>query len=181
MRFPILIAALPLLALAGPLPSAAKATRQRANAAAPRALGGDTNWSAFAAGSGKTLVCYLVGKPVKSLPKHVERGRVQADVTHRPGEKTFYVVNFELGYKAKPGSSAELTIDGRRFDLFTAKGGAWTRNAATDKAVAMAMAKGREAIVKAVSDHNTTTLDTYSLDGFSHALALIDKACHVEP
>ncbi len=182
MRFlPLLLA--PVLALA-PFTLAAAETPQKkpaeASATAPKALGSGKIWSAFSAGSGKSLVCYMVGKPVKTLPEHVKRGRVAADVTHRPGEHSFNVVNFQLGYDTKPGSSAELTIDGKKFELFTAKQGAWAPDAATDKAVTLALAKGKQAVIKAVSEHNNTSTDTYSLDGFGQALALIDKACNVK-
>jgi hypothetical protein len=174
--------AAPLLALVPLSLVAAQAAQQpaAANPAAPKSLGSNKNWSAFSAGSGKTLVCYLVGKPVKTLPEHVSRGRIDAHVTHRPGENAVNVVNFELGYDAKAGSSAELTIDGKKFDLFTAKQGAWASDAAADKAVTIALSKGKQAVIKAVSEHNNTSTDTYSLDGFAATLALIDSACNVK-
>ena len=182
MRFLPLLAA-PLLALA-PLTlhaaTAQKKPTQAEPAAAPKSLGTTKNWSAFSAGSGKTEVCYLVGKPVKTLPEHVQRGRIAANVTHRPGENTFNTVNFQLGYETKPGSSAELTVDGKKYDLFTAKQGAWAADAATDKTITLALSKGKQAVIKAVSEHNNTSTDTYSLEGFGQALALIDKACNVK-
>jgi hypothetical protein len=152
----------------------------QADTAAPKSLGTSKNWSAFSAGSGKSLVCYMAGKPVKTLPEHVTRGRISANVTHRPGENTFNTVNFQLGYETKPGSSAELTIDGKKYDLFTAKQGAWAKDAETDKTITIALSKGKQAVIKAVSEHNNTSTDTYSLDGFGQALALIDKACNVK-
>jgi hypothetical protein len=182
MRFLPLLAVAPLLALGPFTLNAAEPPQQiaQAAAAAPKALGGEKNWAAFSAGSGKSLVCYLVGKPAKTLPEHVVRGRVAMSITHRPGENTLNVVNFQLGYDAKAGSSADLAVDGKKFDLFTAKQGAWARDAATDKAVTIAMSKGKVAVIKAVSEHNNTSTDTYSLDGFGKTLELIDKACNVK-
>jgi hypothetical protein len=181
MRFLPLLAA-PLLALMPLTLSAAEPAKKpaQAEAAAPKSLGTNKNWSAFSAGSGKTLVCYLVGKPVKTLPEHVHRGRIAANVTHRPGENTYNTVNFQLGYDTKANSNAELTIDGKKFDLFTAKQGAWAADAATDKNVTIALSKGRQAVIKALSEHNNASTDTYSLDGFAPTLALIDKACNVK-
>jgi hypothetical protein len=182
MRFLLFPALAPLLALAPFTLRAAEAPQQlaQATAAAPKTLGSVKNWSAFSAGSGKTLVCYLVGKPVKTLPEHVVRGRIDAHVTHRPGENADNVVNFELGYDTKQGSSAELAIDGKKFALFTAKQGAWAADSATDKAVTIALSKGKQAVIKAVSEHDNTSTDTYSLDGFGPTLALIDKVCDVK-
>lgn len=180
MRFQPVLAAALLFAFA-PLAFAAEPPQQIAQAAnAPKALGGDKNWSAFSAGSGKTLVCYLVGTPSKTLPEHVTRGRIALNVTHRPGENSFNVVNFQLGYDTKANSNADLTVDGKKFSLFTAKQGAWASDAATDKAVTLAMDRGKVAVIKAVSAHDNTSTDTYSLDGFSTALGLIDKACDVK-
>jgi invasion protein IalB len=180
MRFLPLLAA-PLLALMPLTLSAAEPQKKPAQSdAAPKPLGMMKNWSAFSAGSGKTLVCYLVGKPAKTLPEHVQRGRIAANVTHRPGENTYNTVNFQLGYDTKAGSSAELTIDGKKFDLFTAKQGAWGADAATDKTVTVALSKGKQAVIKAVSERNNSSTDTYSLDGFAQALELIDKACNVK-
>lgn len=189
MRLRLLVAA-SFLALVPLALNAAPATKPAAPAApskpaapaeaAPKPLGSDKNWSAYASGSGKTEVCYVVGKPAKTLPEHVVRGRIDAHVTHRPGENSLNVVNFDIGYDAKADSSAELSIDGKKFDLFTAKQAAWARDSATDKAVTIALSKGKIAVIKATSVHNNSSTDTYSLDGFAPMLALIDKACNVK-
>lgn len=149
-------------------------------AAKPVSLGGTKAWAAYTANEKSTLVCYVVGHPAKSLPAKVTRGRVDLQVTHRPGEKQLNVVDFELGYTAKAGPSAELDIDGKKFALFTNKDSAWASDAATDKAVTNALAKGRQAIIKALSDHGTSTTDIYALAGFAQTLALADKACNVK-
>lgn len=148
--------------------------------AIPKSLGGIKGWTAYSAGDKNTLVCYVVGKPTKSLPANASRGRVDAQITHRPSEKAVNVVDFELGYTAKAGSSAELDIDGKKFTLFTNREAAWVSDAATDKVVANALAKGKRATIKATSERGTATTDTYSLDGFGQTLVLADKACSVK-
>lgn len=147
---------------------------------APKSLGSAKGWTAYSASEKNTLVCYVVGRPAKSLPANATRGRIDLQVTHRPGEKALNVVDFELGYTAKTGSTAELEIDGKKFSLFTNKDSAWASDATTDKAVAVALAKGKQAVIKAVSERGNATTDTYSLDGFGQALALADKACKVK-
>jgi hypothetical protein len=146
----------------------------------PKSLGGAKDWSAYSAGEKGSLVCYVVGKPAKSLPANVSRGRIDAQVTHRPGEKAVNVVDFELGYTAKAGSNAELDIDGKKFSLFTNKEAAWASDAATDRQITTALAKGKQAVIKATSERGTATTDTYSLSGFAQAIALADKACNVK-
>jgi len=150
------------------------------DAVKPTSLGSDKAWTAYSASEKNSLVCYVVGHPAKSVPANATRGRVDLQVTHRPGEKALNVVDFELGYTAKAGSSAELEIDGKKFTLFTNKESAWASDAATDKLVTNALAKGKQAVIKASSDHGASTTDSYALAGFGQALALADKACGVK-
>lgn len=183
MRFPLVLAAaflalapLTLHAADAPMPAAPAASGD----AASKTLGTVKEWSAYNTGSGKNQACYLAGKPAKTLPANAKRGAVEAHVTHRPGENAVNVVNFQLGYTAKPDSDATLAIDGKSFTLFTSKDGAWARDAATDKAVTIALSKGKEAILKATSDRNTASTDTYDLAGFAEVLTLINRACAVK-
>ena len=143
-------------------------------------LGDAQGWSAFAETDKNAKACFLVGRPIKSEPENLKRGDVYVYVTHRPADKTFNVVSFAAGYPYKEGSDAELAVDTRKFALFTTKESAWSRDAATDKAVVDAMAKAKQAVLKGTSTRGTNTTDTYSLDGFAAMLAQIDKACGVK-
>ena len=150
------------------------------DAATPRRIGGAKHWDAYSYAEKGAKVCYMVGRPEKSEPANVKRGRVDAIVTHRPKENALSVVNFDVGYPLKPGADAELDVDGRKFALFGDKDAAWAQDAATDKAVTDALAKGRRATLKASSARGTATSDLYALDGLKDALAAIDKACGVK-
>jgi hypothetical protein len=142
-------------------------------------IGGDKGWDAYDYTERAGKVCYLVGTPAKSEPAHLNRGRIDVLVTNRPKENAVNVVNFDLGYPVKPDSTPEIDIDGRKFTLFGDKEAVWAQDAATDKAVTEALAKGKRAVLKAVSARGATTADTYALDGFKEALAAIDKDCGV--
>ncbi len=152
---------------------------QSSNAAETR-IGGGKGWDAYSYTEKSAKVCYLFGAPEKKDPANLSRGRVDLVVTDRPGEKTLNVVNFDLGYPVKPGSTAELEIDGKKSALFTVKDAAWANDAAEDKAVTEALGKGHRAILKASSARGTATTDTYTLDGFKTALDAIDKTCGVK-
>jgi hypothetical protein len=162
------------LALSLPSPSLAQ------NAGGTAHIGGAKGWDAFAYTEKGAKVCYLVGSPEKSEPPGLNRGRIDAYVTHRPADKSANVVHFDAGYAFKDGSSAELEIDKSKFALFTAKEAAWANDAAEDKAVTEALGKGKRAVLKGTSARGTNTTDTYALDGFKDALAAIDKACGVK-
>ncbi|HYM04381.1 MAG TPA: invasion associated locus B family protein [Stellaceae bacterium] len=143
-------------------------------------LGASEGWSAYLDAEKGRKVCYLEGEPSKSEPAGAKRAKIFASVTHRPQEKTSNEVSFNAGYAFKEGSDAELLVDGKKFSLFTNKEAAWSRDAATDKAVVEALSKGKQAVIKGTSARGTATTDTYTLAGFSQALAQIDKACGVK-
>lgn len=159
---------------------AAQSGKAATSPAPPNELGRAESWTAYAFTGKDSKVCYLVGTPEKKEPAKLKRGRVDALVTHRPGEKAANVVNFDAGYAYKQDSDVDLDIDGRKFSLFTSKETAWTRDAATDKAVVEALAKSKRAVVKGTTANGVATTDTYSLGGFARALALIDKACGIK-
>jgi hypothetical protein len=143
-------------------------------------LGAIEAWTAYAYNEKSGKVCYLAGQPDKTQPLGVKRKRPVAMVTHRPGERIANVVSFVEGYPLQEGSDVSLDIGGTRFDLFTKGDSAWARTAELDKAIVEAMTRGKQATVKGTPVKGPVTTDTYSLAGFAHAIALIDKACDVK-
>ena len=75
---------------------------------------------------------------------------------------------------------ARLDVGGTKFDLFTKGDSAWAPTSDLDKTIVEAMAKGKQAILKATPLKGKPTTDTYSLAGFSQVLAMIDKACGIK-
>jgi invasion associated locus B (IalB) protein len=143
-------------------------------------LGGAQGWQAYLDNAKGQKICYVIGEPSKSEPANAKRAKIFASVTHRPHDKISNEVSFNVGYLFKEGSDAELTVDNKKFELFTNKDTAWARDPATDKAVVEALAKGKQAVMKGVSARGTATMDTYALAGFGQALGEIDKACGVK-
>jgi hypothetical protein len=170
-----------LLPVAGALAQAPPAAKPPAvTGTKTERLGESQGWTAFADTDKTAKACYLVGRPAKTEPENLKRGDVYVYVTHRPAEKAFNVVSFAAGYPYKDGSDADLAVEAHKFELFTSKESAWSRDAATDKAVVEAMAKGKQAVLKGTSARGTVTTDTYDLDGFGAMLSQIDKACGVK-
>jgi hypothetical protein len=151
-----------------------------ADEAGTQQLLAEQGWTALTFQDKGAKVCYLVGTPEKTEPASLKRGRIDLYVTQRPHEKSFNVVHFDAGYTYKQGSSADLTIDGHPFTLFTNKDSAWSVDSATDGAITAALAKGNVAVLKGTSSHDAVTTDTYALHGFTEALDAIDKACGVK-
>jgi hypothetical protein len=143
-------------------------------------LGGTGAWNAYLYKERSGPVCYLAGAPQKSEPAKLKRKPAAAMVTHRPEESVANVVSFDAGTPLKEGSDASLDVDGTRFELFTKGGTAWSRTSELDKTIVAAMAKGRQAILKATPQKGPPATDIYSLSGFAQALVLIDKACGIK-
>ncbi len=129
-------------------------------------------------GQGKTKTCYIVSFPRKKQGKYTRRDLTYLVVAHRPAERVFGEVSVEAGYDYKPDSVVTAAIDGKNtFKLFTKGGNAWPNNAAADKAFVSAMKQGQSLVLKGTSARGTVTTDTYSLSGFTRALATIDRDC----
>ncbi len=167
-----------LIPVAGDSTTSKKADNSKHTSA--ERLGAADSWTAYAYEDKSGKVCYLTGDPQKTEPARSKRKHAVAMVTHRPGEKATNVVSFVKGFSLKEGSDATLDIGGSKYDLFTKGDTAWARTAELDRTIVDAMIKGKQAIVKATPEKGPSTTDTYSLTGFAHALALIDKACEVK-
>jgi len=150
----------------------------------PRALGTFDAWTAVEMTERGSKICYILSRPTKSEPANVRRGDVLLMVTHRPAANRRDEVSFQAGYNYKAGSDVAVEVDKtKKFEFFTRPDvdddGAWTRDAATDKALIEAMRAGTTLTVKGTSARGTQTTDTFSLIGFSKAYAEIGKACGI--
>jgi hypothetical protein len=143
-------------------------------------IGSAGSWTAYLAQSKSGKVCYLVGQPQKTEPAAANRKTVMAMVTHRTEDNVANVVSFDEGYPLKEDAAVLLQIGGTKFELFAKDDSAWARTADLDRAIVGALAKEKQAVVKATPRKGHATTDTYLLSGFSKALGLIDKACDVK-
>ena len=141
-------------------------------------IGTHGKWTAYTYTENKQPVCYIAAKPEKSEGAYKNRDEVLMLVTHRPGEKAYDVVSVVAGYQYKPDSDAVVTVGAQKFDLFTVgTDRAWARDAKIDRAIAQAMIKGNAAVVRGTSSRNTSTTDTFSLNGFTAAYKAISDTC----
>ncbi len=161
-----------------PAPSAAPATSTDPGPA--KSLGGAGSWNAYVAQNKAGKVCYLVGEPRKTEPAGMKRAAVMAMVTHRTADDVSNVVSFDEGYPLNESDDVTVEVGRDKFPLFAKDDTAWARTSELDKTIVSTLAKEKEAIVKGTPVKGHPTVDTYSLSGFSKALALIDKACDVK-
>ena len=150
-----------------------------ASAATPQQVGKFGDWTAYVLMERGNKVCYMVSKPVKAQGKYTNRGEIFALITHRPSENTKDVFSYITGYTYKPGSDATVTIDGKRYVLFTQDDTAWAPDANSDSQLAKAIQAGSRMVVRGTSSRGTLTTDTYSLKGSGAAYKSISKECNI--
>jgi len=143
----------------------------------PALIGEFSEWKAYSYKAPDTMVCYITARPKASEPKNVKRDPAFLLVTNMPGRKVRNEISTIIGYPFKQDSVAELTIDSAAFQLFTNADGAWADTTATEKKIVAAMKSGKSLTLKGTSWRGTETLDTYSLEGVTPALAKIEEAC----
>ncbi|PIP95682.1 MAG: hypothetical protein COW75_12265 [Rhodobacterales bacterium CG18_big_fil_WC_8_21_14_2_50_71_9] len=141
------------------------------------------DWSVFQSGDGGARVCWIVSKPTKTEARRgaarvqVNRGDIYLMVAARPGQGVKNEVSTVIGYTFRPDSKVRLDIGSGTFELFTDGDKAWPENAAADDQIVAAMKRGTDAVLTGVSNRGTTTIDTYSLLGFTAALDEAQKLC----
>ena len=147
----------------------------------PKVLGTFDQWTASELREAGGKACYMVARPIKSDGRYAKRGEVFVTVTHRPAKKQRNEVSVKAGYPYKEGSGPSIQIGDKTFELFIRPDydpeGAWTKDAASDKALVEAMQRGRTLLLRGMSSRSTETTDTFSLAGFTKAYQEINKAC----
>lgn len=143
-----------------------------------------TDWQVFVAESPKE--CYIVSQPTTSDARRdgqsveVRRGDVRLFVAFRPAESVSNEVSFTGGYPFDSGTPVRLRVGTNDFSMTPGTGEAaeWAWTDAADDANAVAtMKNGATAIVTGVSSRGTTTIDEFSLMGFTAAVTDAQARC----
>lgn len=150
-----------------------------ATAAEQTELGTFGEWAAYEFEENGGKVCYMIAKPDSVQPKGAKRGDIGAFITHRPAEGTKNVFTYMTGYGYKKDKDVVVTIDGKKFNLFTQNDMAWATDAAADTALTEAVKTGNKMVVEGESARGTKTKDTYSLKGSTKAYETITAKCGV--
>ncbi|MEM8571201.1 MAG: hypothetical protein AAGG56_09860 [Pseudomonadota bacterium] len=165
-----------ILALAGAAQVPAQGTSER--------VASHTDWLVFVAEEPKE--CYIVSQPTTSDARRngqsveVRRGDIRLFVTFRPGSNVVNEVSFTGGYPFDGGTPVRLRIGSREFNLMPGSGEAaewaWT-DPADDAGAVAAMRGGASATITGLSSRGTTTIDEFSLLGFTAAVSDAAERC----
>ncbi|MEL6264485.1 MAG: invasion associated locus B family protein [Pseudomonadota bacterium] len=141
------------------------------------------DWSVFEAEGESGKICWVVTQPKSSAAfrdgKSVEvrRGDIFLMVAVRPADGVTNEVSFIAGYPFQEGTTVEAKVGERAFTMFTDGENAWPRSEQEDDDVVVAFRRGIDAEVRGVSSRGTTTVDTFSLLGFTDALESARSRC----
>lgn len=139
------------------------------------------DWGVFSAGTPKE--CWIVSAPTDSTAKKggepvtVRRGDIMLMVSTRPSESVNGEVSFAAGYPIRENSTVNLRIGTQSFELFVDGEWAWPASPDEDAKIVTAMRRGSSATVTGLSKRGTTTVDKFSLLGFTAALESAQAMC----
>ena len=146
-------------------------------------VGAERDWSIFEATGGSEKVCWIVSQPMKSIALRggqqvqVRRGDIFLMVSVRPSDGVKNEVSYIAGYPFRPGSSVEAKVGSTGLTMFTDGENAWLKSPSEDDNAVAAFKRGSEVEVRGVSSRGTTTVDTFSLLGFTAALESAASRC----
>jgi len=162
----------------------------------PQTLGTFGSWQTFMVTENRQPVCYMTmtNHPTatkaaapsvvdkwasKKTAKPIKRGDTIIMITHRPSEGSKDVVSYSAGVKFKPSSEAKITIGKKEFDLFTQNDTAWSRDAATDRALANAIKDTSTLTFSGETAKEEPFTDNVNIKGAGQAYRAISKACGI--
>ena len=148
-------------------------------------LGKYKDWRAHRFTEEGKRLCLMISQPKKAEGKYKRRGEIFALVSHRPDDRQFGIVLFEMGYPFASGKELSVSIDGGRAIRIPADEDAdsedesimWHPSSEVNAKLVKQMRGGLRMVATGRSKRGTKTVDTYSLRGFSAAYKAISRAC----
>jgi hypothetical protein len=140
-----------------------------------------SDWSVFV--ENEPLTCWIVSKPTKTVNMRsgkrvaVNRGDIRLFVTYLPKDGVIGQVSFTGGYPFNPDSILILAVGSSEYKIYPKGEYAWPDSSDVDAKIRASMKRGASAVIKAQSARSTQTTDTFSLVGFTAALAEAEKRC----
>lgn len=161
------------LAMTLALPAQAQDSSNRVNT--------ETDWSVFV--EDNPTQCWIVSAPksIRNTRDGAEvaalRGDIRLFVSYWPGNDKKGEVSATGGYPYADGSTVTIAIGSDSYEMFTDGELAWAASPTDDARIIASMKRGSQAVVSGRSGRGTQTQDTFSLLGFTAAVADADSRC----
>jgi invasion protein IalB len=135
-------------------------------------------WQAFATqGTGKSRVCYALGKPAERKPANLKDVAGYVFVSNRPAEGVRNEISFVLNFDLKEGIEHQALVGEQKFGLVAKGQNLWLKNPAEEPRVLDAMRKGTTLEIRATSKKGNATSDKYTLAGLAQTVKKAEDAC----
>ncbi|MDA7750085.1 invasion associated locus B family protein [Candidatus Pelagibacter sp.] len=149
------------------------------NAEEVKKMGTHKDWETFVINSETAKVCFAQSKPVLQSPKNNPR-EARLFISFRPGEKISNEISVTSGYEFNNKNMVTATSGKNKykFDLMQ-EGFAWMsdKNNKLEKKMIKTMKKGSRIMIKGHTQNGSSTIDHYSLLGFTKAYNATKANC----
>ena len=149
------------------------------NAEEIKKMGTHKDWETFVINSETGKVCFAQSKPVLQSPKNNPR-EARLFISFRPGEKISNEISVTSGYEFNNKNMVTATSGKNKykFDLMQ-EGFAWMsdKNNKLEKKMIKTMKKGSRIMIKGHTQNGSSTIDHYSLLGFTKAYNATKANC----
>jgi hypothetical protein len=134
-----------------------------------------SEWQVYTLGEGGSKQCYVLSEPVKSAGTFKNRGKPYVIVAAMNGHEE---ISLSSGYEYKSDKPPVAELDGKKEYKLIAQGEtAWAPGAKEDKDIIAAMQRSTILRIKGASTKGTTSIDRYSLSGFTKAYQRMKEVC----
>jgi hypothetical protein len=151
----------------------------KVNAEEIKKMGTHKDWETFVINSNTGKVCFAQSKPVLQSPKSSSR-EARLFISFRPGEKIADEISVTGGYEFNNKNNVIATSGKKKykFDLIQ-EGFAWMsdRENKLEKKMIKTMKKGSRIMVTGYTQNGSSTIDHYSLLGFTKAYNATKANC----
>ena len=149
----------------------------KVNAEEVKKMGTHKDWETFIINSDTSKVCFAQSKPVLQSPKSSSR-EARLFISFRPGEKITNEISVTGGYEFNNKNSviAKSGKNKYKFDILQ-EGFAWMTNTKLEIKMIKAMKRGSRIMVTGNTQNGSSTIDHYSLLGFTKAYNATKANC----
>ena len=149
------------------------------NAEEIKKMGTHKDWETYVINSNTGKVCFAQSKPVLQSPKSNPR-EARLFISFRPGEKIANEISVTGGYEFN-NKNLVIATSGKnnyKFDLIQ-EGFAWMsdKNNKLEKKMIKTMKRGSRIMIKGHTQNGSSTIDHYSLLGFTKAYNATKANC----
>ena len=128
------------------------------------------DWSIYS----ENKTCYIASQPISENGNFKKRDQPYVLINSKGKTDE---INVSSGYDYKPSVHVQLSVDGKKFRLFSQGENAWAKTSADDKAIITAMKGGSKLEINGLSAKGSYSTDTYSLKGIAGAYKRMKQLC----